>query len=441
MLRAQPARTQRILVIGAGMAGLSTAFELVAQGYDVTVLEARTRPGGRVQTMRDPFPDGLYADAGAMQVYDSHLRAQRYIQQFGLELDPIRPAAPGSFFTVMGKPVESADSRAAFAKYVVPRLAAVHEADVQGALLARFGEYDRMTFADYVRSQGGSTFEVAVLNTGLPLGLGDGGEQHSALNLLREAAYRQLRKQSYTIRGGTDRLPKALAARLVDRVQYGTPVVRIEQDATSVRAVAAARGTTRTFTADRVVCALPFAVLRHIAVSPPLSPEKRTVVDRLENTSVAKVFILSRTRFWIAEGQSGGGASDDPPMLVSERSINQPGTRGILEAYLTGPAARRFCAVPEADRLNGVVANLAKFLPKIAEQHEGGTGKCWDDDEWARGAYAWFRPGQMSAFLPHIARPEGRIHFAGDHTSPTPGWMEGALSSAERVVEEIRRSG
>ena len=441
VLRVPSARVQTVLVIGAGMAGLSTAFELVAAGHDVTVLEARTRPGGRVQTMRDPFPDGLYADAGAMQVYDSHVRAQRYIQQFGLELDPIRPAAPGSFLTVMGKPVESADSRAAYAKYVAPRLAAVHEADVQGALLARFGEYDRMTFADYGRSQGASPFEVATLNTGLPLGLGDGGEQHSALNLLREAAYRQLRKQSYTIRGGTDRLPKALAARLADRVQYGTPVVRIEQDATSARAIAAVRGATRTFSADRLVCALPFAVLRHISIAPSLSREKQSVIERLENTSVAKVFVVTHTRFWIGDGQSGGGASDDPPMLVSERSINQPGTRGILEAYLTGPAARRLCALPDAERLTGVIANLAKFFPKIGDQHEGGTAKCWDDDEWARGAYAWFRPGQMSEFLPHIARAEGRIHFAGDHTSPTPGWMEGALHSAERVVNEITRSG
>src|SRR5262245_384470 len=62
----------RIVIVGAGMAGLSAAFELIARGHEVTVLEARTRPGGRVQTMRDPFPDGLYADAGAMQVYDSH---------------------------------------------------------------------------------------------------------------------------------------------------------------------------------------------------------------------------------------------------------------------------------------------------------------------------------------------------------------------------------
>src|SRR5262245_30255572 len=95
VLGTQARRAERILVIGAGMGGLSAAFELVAHGHDVMILEARTRPGGRVQTMRDPFPDGLYADAGAMQVYDSHIRGQRYIAQFGLELDPIRPTAPG----------------------------------------------------------------------------------------------------------------------------------------------------------------------------------------------------------------------------------------------------------------------------------------------------------------------------------------------------------
>ena len=90
------AQPRRIVVIGAGMAGLSTAFELTALGHDVTVLEARTRPGGRVFTLRESFADGLYADAGAMQVYDSHTRAQKYIKQFELELDPIRATAPGS---------------------------------------------------------------------------------------------------------------------------------------------------------------------------------------------------------------------------------------------------------------------------------------------------------------------------------------------------------
>src|SRR5215216_4772913 len=87
VFRPQP---QKILVLGAGMAGLAAAFELVEQGHDVTILEARTRPGGRVLTLREPFADGLYAEAGAMQIFDTHTRAQRYIRQFGLEIDPIQ---------------------------------------------------------------------------------------------------------------------------------------------------------------------------------------------------------------------------------------------------------------------------------------------------------------------------------------------------------------
>jgi len=448
-------RPQNILVVGAGMAGLSAALELAALGHAVTILEARTRPGGRVLTLRDPFPDGLYADAGAMQVYDSHARAQRYIQQFGLELDPIRAGAPGSILHVIGKRIDSRsgervawpfplhdsekdlDSRGLYVKYVVPYLSDVHEADVKGTLLDKFGQYDRMTFSDFLRSQGASPAAVRILNVGLPVGLGDGGDHHSALNLLREAAYRQRRKQSFTIRGGTDRLPKALAARLADRIHYGTPVVRLEQDATSVRAITMQRGVPRTFTGDRLVCAIPFAVLRQVETHPALSREKRMAVDQLENTSVVKVFIQTRTRFWIDDGQSGSASTDLPLTLVSERTINQPGTRGILEAYVAGAHARRLCAAGEGERIRSVAADLAKLFPKIAGHFEGGATKCWDDDEWSRGAYAWFKPGQMTTLLPHVARAEGRLHFAGDHTSSTPGWMEGALQSAERVVQEI----
>jgi monoamine oxidase len=268
-------RPQRIVVIGAGMAGLSAALELTAQGHDVTILEARTRPGGRVLTVREPFADGLYAEAGAMQVFDSHVRAQRYIQQLGLEIHAIQPAAPGSVMHVLGKRIEmrpgervswpfelnpaerELDSRALWQKYVVPELSAIGEAEAQGDLLSTFAKYDRMTFADFLRAQGASPAAIAILSVGLPMGLGDGADHHSALNLLREAMHRQARKQSFTIRGGTDHLPRALAARLVDRIQYGTPVVRLEQDADGARAIALHAGITRSFTCDRVVCTVP----------------------------------------------------------------------------------------------------------------------------------------------------------------------------------------
>lgn len=448
-------RQQRIIVVGAGMAGLGAAFELAALGHDVTVLEARARPGGRVLTLRDPFPDGLYADAGAMQVYDSHARVRRYLALFGLEVDPIRPAAPGSVLHLLGRRVDvrpgqrvewpyamheeerGLDSQALWARYVTPHLSAVHEADAQGALLARFGAYDRVTFSEFLREQGASPAAVAILNAGVVMGLGDGGDRHSALNMLREAAYRRLRRQSFTIRGGTDRLTGALAARLAGRIHYGVPVVRLEQDARGVRAIVTQGGAPRAFAGDRLVCAIPFTLLRRVEISPPLSTDKRRAIDQLRNTSVVRAFLQTRTRFWAGEGQSGSASLDRPPMLVFVRSVNQPGTRGLLDVYVPGEEARRLCALGEHERLASAAASVGTVFPRLAAEYEGGASKCWDDDEWARGAYAWFGPGEMTDLLPHVAGPEGRIHFAGDHTSSTPGWMEGALQSAERVVREV----
>ncbi len=449
---------QKVVVIGAGMAGLSAALDLLAKGHDVTVLEARTRPGGRVFTIREPFADGLYVEGGAMQVFDSHSRVQRYIQQFGLEIDPIRPAPGIAVRHVMGKRIESKpgerivwpfelngaereiDGRMLWQKYVVPAVQEVVEAESHDSSLRSLEKYDRMTFSDFLRGQGASPAAMAILAIGLPSGLGDGPDRVSALDLLREAAHRQAAKQSFTIRGGTDRLPKALATRLGDRIQYGAPVIRLEQQPNEVRVIATQGGATRSFTADRIVCAIPFTVLRRLGVSPPFGREKRVAVDQLRYTSVARVYVQTRTRFWTADGYSGNASTDLPVMGVYERTINQPGTRGILESYMAGANARRATAMREADRLTMTLAGMAKVYPRILEQYEGGASKCWDEDEWARGAYAWFEPGQMMTLMPHIARPEGRIHFAGEHASTWPGWMEGALESAERVVREIDES-
>ena len=455
----RPAAPQKIIVIGAGMAGLSTALQLVEKGHDVTVLEARTRPGGRVFTIREPFADGLYAEGGAMQVFDSHPRVQRYIQQFGLEIDPIRPAPGIAVRHVMGKRIESRpgervvypfelnaaereiDGRMLWQKYVAPVVQQVVDAEANDPLLRAFEKLDRITFSDFLRQQGASPAAMAILAIGLPSGLGDGPDHVSALDLIREAAHRQGSKQSFTIRGGSDRLPRALAARLSDRILYGTPVIRIEQQPNEVRVVAAPGGTPRSFSADRVVCTIPFSVLRRLEVSPAFGREKRAAINGLRYTSVARVYVQTRTRFWTADGYSGNASTDLPVMGVYERTINQPGTRGILESYMAGATARRATAMTERERLTTALTGMARVYPRITEQFEGGTSKTWDDDEWSRGAYAWFAPGEMTSIMPHVTSPEGRVHFAGEHASTTPGWMEGALESAERVVREIDGAG
>ena len=448
---------QKIIVIGAGMAGLSAALQLVENGHDVTVLEARSRPGGRVFTIREPFADGLYAEGGAMQVFDSHGRVQRYIQQFGLETDPIHPAPGTSLIHVKGHRIEmkpgervawpfelkdderSLDVRGLGDKYVTPAVIEVAEAEANDPMLRSLEKYDRMTFAEFLRSRGASPNAVAIIATGLVSGLGDGADRVSALNLLREAAHRRARKDSFTIRGGTDRLPKALATRLADKIQYGTPVVRLEQSSTGVRVVALTAGTPQTFEGDRIVCTIPFSVLRRLEVAPALPRDKQAAVAQLKYTSVTRVFLQTRTRFWLAAGLSAYASTDLPVMGIYERAVNQPGTRGLIESYMAGAGARRAMAWNERERLTNTVDGMAKVYPQIRTEYEGGASKSWDDDEWSRGAYAWFEPGEMMSLMPVIARPEGRIHFAGEHASFQPGWMEGAVESAERVVREIDR--
>ena len=92
----------------------------------------------------------------------------------------------------------------------------------------------------------------------------------------------------------------------------------------------------------------------------------------------------------------------------------------------------------ESERINFALEHVDTIYPGMRNHFEGGVTKCWDDDEWARGASAYYKPGQFSSLLPHVARPEGRIHFAGEHTSVwIDGWMQGALESGDRVAREV----
>jgi monoamine oxidase len=217
-------------------------------------------------------------------------------------------------------------------------------------------------------------------------------------------------------------------------------VVKIEHDERGVRVICSRAGSQQTFAADYLICAIPFAVLMRVEVSPGFSPQKRQAIAQLGNTSVTRVFLQTRKRFWLDEGLSGAATTDLPIMTTYDKAHYLPGKRGLLEAYVAGARARRMAAMTPNERMNFTVGQMERIFPAIREHYEGGASVCWDEDEWARGAYAWFKPGQMESFLPHIARPEGRVHFAGDHTSPWPGWMNGALQSGARAAREVSQA-
>ncbi|HEY0378507.1 MAG TPA: FAD-dependent oxidoreductase [Pyrinomonadaceae bacterium] len=446
---------QKVIVIGAGLAGLAAAYELGQAGHDITVLEARTRPGGRVYTMREPFSDGMYAEAGAIYVPDNHDWTLRYVKLFDLPVDPVTPRDLSSLFYIRGKriqvgrgktpewPLDLTDEEKKLGrqgmreKYITSVLDEIGDAAAADWPPASLKKYDRLTFSEFMRGRGASPAAVALLRLGYSDLWGDGVDAISALGLLRDIAHRRYTKQSFAIRGGSDHLPKAFAARLKDKIRYGTAVVKIEHDARGARVISLRAGTHETFAADHLICAVPFSVLRRIEVSPRFSAEKERAIQQLPYTSVSRVYLQTRSRFWLDEGLTGQASTDLPIMSIYDRTENQQGTRGILESYTAGPQARRVTAMKESERLSFTLGQMEKVHPAIRENFEGGASKCWDEDEWARGDYAWFRPGQVTELLPHVARPEGRVHFAGEHASAWPGWMQGALESGNRAAREI----
>ena len=197
--------------------------------------------------------------------------------------------------------------------------------------------------------------------------------------------------------------------------------------------VRAANGT-REVTGDRVVCAIPFQTLRDVAIEPAFSAMKMKAIREQKSTSVTRTFLQSRDRYWAAENLSGYVATDRSIFVEELRS----GTNGaLLEVYSSGARARELSALDRTRRMAATIDLLRQSLGDPIDRISADATVMWHEEQWSKGAYAWFAPGQMMELLPHLARPEGRVHFAGDHTSHMPGWMHGALASAQRVVREI----
>lgn len=451
-------RTERtgVVVIGAGLAGLAAADALARAGVEVRVLEARGRPGGRVHTLRAPFDDGLYAEAGAVFVPGDHATTLRYVRELGLPLQDAVAGGRGQgerFFVGGASLRMEAGQRPRWPVPLKPREQGLTPGELRslylGPLVDSIGDpehplwpgeaalrLDGMTMEQLLSARGASPGAIAVMRLGYLDEWGDGIGHVSALSLLRDLAVNRGTGAMHRIAGGTDRLPAALARRLGTAIRYGAAATGLERRRTGVRVAYTAAGEPRAVFAERVICAIPFTTLRRLRIDPPFAAPKRSAIRGLAATSVTRVYLHFREPVWDpADGDAV--ATDLPLMLAAHASAGQAGGRTLVEAFVTGAEARALARMPVDECVRRVAAQMARVIPATAGGVERGTVFSWDADPWARGDYAWFRPGDMRAFAPYLATPEGRVHFAGDHTSPRPGWMQGALDSGLRAAGEV----
>jgi monoamine oxidase len=360
---------KKIIIIGAGMAGLSAGYELTQLGHDVTILEARARPGGRVQTLREQFDGGLFAEAGAARIPENHDLTLKYVKLFELPLEPMYP-----------------------------------------------------TQLSALRVDGSSKQEVSMD------GFTDGLAQYFGSEFRGPGRFSK-------IKGGNDNLPRAFAARLKEKIHYSAPVVKIDQDDKSARVTFLDKGRPQTITGDRILCALPFTLLRNIELPATFAEAKRKVISSLRYDSVSRVYLQAKKRSWEEKGLNGFAITKDA-VEIWQPTWNQPGPRGILMTYNRPGQAERIAAMIDSDRINSTLDQLSPLFPGLRENFEKGATKVWTEDEWSRGAWSFAGPGNMVLFN----KPEGRIHFAGEHLSFFFSWMQGALESAGRAVKQINEA-
>jgi monoamine oxidase len=451
------AHPRKVIVVGAGLAGLTAAYELAAWGHDVTVLEAQNRPGGRVYTLHG-FSDGLSAEAGAMDYTESARNMKHYVKVFNLPTTAPQPDKLATLFYLRGKrlvagggkPFEwpyditpeekKLDLFSMYKKYMGN--AADELGDVTDANwdIQRFKRFDQVTLADLMKSNGATDEAIELLSHAMTVGYG--WRTVAALHRLSSdfSLFNRGGGQQHILTGGAEALPQAFAKSLRDRIYYGAAVHRIAQENGKVRATFRQGGSDQTLEADYLVCAAPCPVLRRVEFSPELPARKSRIIEEIEYTPVTRIFVQTRRRFWIDAGETGTGNTDLPIKLVTEHPLARPddlGPRGILEAHIRGSEAVAVGALTLDEQIAFAAEYLEKLHPGFSKYVEGGASVSWHNDPWAGGGYAWWKPGQLTDWMPELAKSEGLVHFAGEHTSPLGRTMEGAVLSGNRAAREV----
>ena len=444
----------KILVIGAGMAGLAAAWELEAAGHRVEILEARDRVGGRVHTLRDPFSGDLHAEAGAVALSGSYVHANRYIDELGLEradwaMPDLKPLYHLNGKRIVLDPEHPTDwpfdlteaERKLGPQGIVERHILEHlpegiadETRWQDPDLLALDEF---TMAEFMRRNGASEGAVKLIGGTQWFGafIDSGSMLASAMSsfgLFGAGA-------PFLIAGGNDRLPQAMAGRLEAPIHLGHEVAAIEQNESGVRVRARRGGETVTFEGDHVICTAPAPVVKHFEFTPALPPAQRAAIAGIDFADTIRTYFEVDRGFWFDEGVSGMAMTDLPIEEIASQPYSRAGgpqTPAVLESHVRGAGSKAL--VKRGDGLiDFVLEQIEKVHPQIREHAGEGFYRHWGSDPHALAAYSVPAPGQITRHLAKLGQAHGRVHFAGEHTTILSATIEGALRSGARAAAEV----
>ncbi|CAM9106739.1 unnamed protein product [Bubo scandiacus] len=447
----------RVVIVGAGISGLTAAKLLQDAGHKVTILERSNQLGGRIRTYR-PKGQDWYVELGAMRLPGSHRIVREFIKQFKLPLNPFNLSDNKTWYLINGTRAraEEVNKNPDILKYAVKPTERGKNAEqlyreVLKKAVKDFESMDCEEYLDLYDSYSTKEYLIKVgnLSRGAVQMIGDIMNEDSGFYLSFLASlwdFRIFSNESFDeITGGFDQLPKAFQERLSNAIKFDCTVERIVREGNEVHVFYRAPDTLAPtpVIADYVLVTSTTKATRLIQFQPPLSPPKTHALRSTHYASSTKIALACTKKFWEKDGIRGGySITDRPSRFIYYPSHNfSTGVGVILASYTWNDDAEFFSALRDEECLDVVLQDLSVIHQVSKEDLQNNCShyvvQKWQLDRHSMGAFAAFTPYQFTDYSRALFEHEGRVYFAGEHTAQPHAWIETSMKSAIRAVRNM----
>lgn len=449
------ATTSKVLVVGAGVAGLTAAYRLHQAGVPVDIIEATNRIGGRMRSLPNAAGTSTTVELGGEFIDTSHTHLRSLAKELGLKTADLQAADQGlepETWYFQGRKVSQAEiihEFAPLAQKISQDLAVIgknpvnYQSHNQAAV-----RLDNLSIAEYLDKAQISPMLRQMLQVAYTTEYGREAEEQSCLNLLlvigTEAGTFKVYGESderYKIEGGNDQVPRRLAQSLEKFIETGTALEAIST-LSDGRYQVTLRSGSSTFSRkyEQILLALPFTILRQISINVNLPPVKRLAIAQLGYGTNAKLITGYQERIWRTRYRSTAAVFTDLGFQNTwESSRNNPGPKGCVTDFTGGKHGLSLGSGTAETQAQRLMPQLEQVFPGISSMRQGQAIRAyWPGEHYTRGSYSCYLVGQWTKLSGAERQRVGNLFFAGEHCSPeAQGYMEGGCATGEAAALQI----